>query len=83
MCEADDTRLLALLARIKAGIREFGGEPDDPCLTKCTYDRVTGRVRLKFRERSDAISKGRRFDETFREPDVRDALERMAEALFA
>lgn len=83
VCEADDPLLLAAVERIKRGIREHGGRPDDPAFTKCQYDRVSGRVRLMFREFPDAISKGRRYTNTLREPDVRDALEAMAEALGA
>lgn len=78
VCEADDPLLLAALERIKRGIREHGGRPDDPAYTKCQYDRASGRVRLMFRGAGRPV-------ETYaqREPDVRDALEAMAEALGA
>ena len=78
VCEADDPLLLAAIERIKRGIREHGGRPDDPAFTKCQYDRVSGRVRLMFRGAGRSVA-----THSMREPDVRDALEALAEALGA
>ena len=39
---ADDPRLLAVLARLRTGLRAIGHDPDDNRVTKLRYDRAAG-----------------------------------------